>query len=624
MSQAQTPNRQLGIDALRGRRAISPMTYYIALPGIFLISFEFELLLPDATFGEALDVAIGATLAAALVLLLADKTLLRNRNIRPVPVVLVLGVYLVCGLVRGLAAAAISAFLNTSTDVNAAARWSGTTLLVVAWLTLIGIVLGNTDRDRHATMSLRGRRAQLEQQRDDYADALGRGRTTIAALVDSAAGPAIEQCEGLMHEIAIDDGSESHSGVSAGELQALAFRIRDTAEDEVRSLSHMLESSEPPPHDLHTSIPQVHRPPDWRWFRRAIRQATVIDPIQPTAVVLTCMIASIPLLAFAFGFKGLVPGVLSGAVAMFVILVVARSLVTPYLKRVNIGVRIILLLLVVLAAGVVPAVITDWWFPDPTTVHLTGLCLRSVEIVLLSGLAWAVVASSTAQSARAQRELAATIAEIEWQSELLRQELAQFQRQAAEIVHGRVQGRIIAAAISLSMQAQRLTDHESNARGETQQVLESAIEILGQARDDVRLLQAEDALESKATLRELLDSIADAWTGAVAVRLTVNGQGEASDHHDLDQRARIAEIVREGISNAARHGAATKVDVRIEFSNDEHIVTITDNGTGVRGNVKTGLGLGQITRAGGEWKLDRASGGGAVLHVELPAFAAQS
>ena len=41
-------------------------------------------------------------------------------------------------------------------------------------------------------------------------------------------------------------------------------------------------------------------------------------------------------------------------------------------------------------------------------------------------------------------------------SRTLNDELARFQRSAGEVIHGRVQGRIVAAALTLSLEAKRL------------------------------------------------------------------------------------------------------------------------------------------------------------------------
>ena len=43
MNSSTLPGLRLDLNALRGRRSISPLTYLIAGSGLFLSSFEFEL-----------------------------------------------------------------------------------------------------------------------------------------------------------------------------------------------------------------------------------------------------------------------------------------------------------------------------------------------------------------------------------------------------------------------------------------------------------------------------------------------------------------------------------------------------------------------------------------------------
>ena len=84
-------------------------------------------------------------------------------------------------------------------------------------------------------------------------------------------------------------------------------------------------------------------------------------------------------------------------------------------------------------------------------------------------------------------------------------------------------------------------------------------------------------------------------------------------------------IVREALSNVARHAHATQVDMTLERAGERGIMTVQDNGIGMEGgkvNVRTGIGLqGMQERAmalGGELALDSRRDGGTRITVSFP------
>jgi signal transduction histidine kinase len=88
---------------------------------------------------------------------------------------------------------------------------------------------------------------------------------------------------------------------------------------------------------------------------------------------------------------------------------------------------------------------------------------------------------------------------------------------------------------------------------------------------------------------------------------------------------RIAEqllaVMREGLSNVARHAHATAVDVAISAEASRVSLTITDNGRGIPdGARRSGLQnlLHRAAELGGELEVGNHSGGGARLVWSVP------
>jgi len=83
--------------------------------------------------------------------------------------------------------------------------------------------------------------------------------------------------------------------------------------------------------------------------------------------------------------------------------------------------------------------------------------------------------------------------------------------------------------------------------------------------------------------------------------------------------------LREALSNAARHAAATSVEVRVRAQGGDLSLTVTDNGVGISPGVRrSGLAnLEQRAReCGGSLSLEPADGGGTQLHWQVPLSAA--
>ena len=114
-----------------------------------------------------------------------------------------------------------------------------------------------------------------------------------------------------------------------------------------------------------------------------------------------------------------------------------------------------------------------------------------------------------------------------------------------------------------------------------------------------------------------------ARVGEVEVHLDLSGLA-----HSGDIEPSIAEplfrIVQESMTNAVRHGNATRIDVRIERTRSQVRLSVSDNGTGMAtAQSARGIGL-RIMRyraesIGGRLELDVGAGGGTVVRCVCPA-----
>jgi signal transduction histidine kinase len=211
-------------------------------------------------------------------------------------------------------------------------------------------------------------------------------------------------------------------------------------------------------------------------------------------------------------------------------------------------------------------------------------------------------ASSFAAQAGIALELAASRAEAE------RLSVYQDRDRIARDLHDLVIQRLYATGMSLQSMmpmisrpevADRVT-HAVDAMDETIKEIRGAIFAL-QARD------AEDQRDPRGDIVRLVEEVTTMLGFAPSLRL---GSGlRTLDSEELTEQALI--VLREALSNMARHAGATRADVTVDVGQDGFLtVTVTDNGTGIPASSSRRSGLANLhdraTELGGELRLSPA------------------
>jgi len=79
---------------------------------------------------------------------------------------------------------------------------------------------------------------------------------------------------------------------------------------------------------------------------------------------------------------------------------------------------------------------------------------------------------------------------------------------------------------------------------------------------------------------------------------------------DINVATQLYRIAQEAVTNAVRHGKARHVSICLDSADDEIVLTITDDGTGLPENARAGNGMGLRIMA------YRAGMIGATFHIE--------
>jgi signal transduction histidine kinase len=191
--------------------------------------------------------------------------------------------------------------------------------------------------------------------------------------------------------------------------------------------------------------------------------------------------------------------------------------------------------------------------------------------------------------------------------------------QVAELLHGRVQTRLLLVHHRLARAEQLWQEDATRAR----QQLSEARELLDQVREqDVR--RASHLLHPptlRVGLGAALTALARELESELAVELAVD---ESVESLTPERRLTIYRVIEEALANVVRHAEAKRATVEVRSDGAGAMtVTVCDDGRGFdAANLTPGLGLGSIAgrvaEAGGSWQIDGRPGEGATLTARLP------
>ena len=180
------------------------------------------------------------------------------------------------------------------------------------------------------------------------------------------------------------------------------------------------------------------------------------------------------------------------------------------------------------------------------------------------------------------------------------------------------------AALALSRQIER---DPAGAAEEARRLAEDARQATREAREIITGLRVDDG-DGPLPLPIALKAEAERWAAAndVALDLAIEDVGEL----DAVAARELEWILREALANAARHGRATKVAVRLRMLGGRAVLTIADDGQGFevpddlhdlsRGRHFGVTGMRERAQlAGGDLMVESAPGEGCVLSVWVPA-----
>jgi len=190
----------------------------------------------------------------------------------------------------------------------------------------------------------------------------------------------------------------------------------------------------------------------------------------------------------------------------------------------------------------------------------------------------------------------------------------------ARDLHDHVIQRLFGAGLSLQAVAGSISDAALRARvGQQVDALDAAIAEIRTAIFTLSVADDTDAPKLRHRVLDVITETADLF--AESPHVTFGGAVDLMIDAGLADD--VIAVVREGLTNIARHAGATRTEVSVVVSGDLVVVEIADDGRGVGEGSRRSSGTANLEQRavarGGAFELARRESGGTVLRWSAPA-----
>jgi signal transduction histidine kinase len=237
----------------------------------------------------------------------------------------------------------------------------------------------------------------------------------------------------------------------------------------------------------------------------------------------------------------------------------------------------------------------DRYRPPETLVRIEVTWVRLGDLILEIG-------SDFSEMTRLEMEL---IAQREAYSQATRETLLSIERtRISRDLHDSIIQSLFAISLNL------------RARDDKEWAIESIHQIITEIRSTIFEMSPTTRRPLTETIESIVSLFASAWLAPPV--LTLHIERELPNDLELD----VENVIKESLSNAARHARATTVTVDVRVTTTRVDITVQDNGVGPGGKKRRKAGITSLalraTERGGQYSLTEAENGGTVMQWTCP------
>lgn len=225
---------------------------------------------------------------------------------------------------------------------------------------------------------------------------------------------------------------------------------------------------------------------------------------------------------------------------------------------------------------------------SPPPVRLGGITFGLVLVCVV-----AITALLDQHAQAAAREISVVSMQLQEVAARIRRRLWLSHRAVSLSVHGPLQSMLVATAMRLRSASDSRPD------------LIHAQRRLDEALDAVSLPGTRSV-----SLLETLTELQELWSGLVSITYDISASAHAGLYAEPSLQECVSEICREAVANAIRHGSAKNIAVAVGTSQECIDVIVADDGTGITGAPRPGLGQVTLDEMCLRWEIANQPAGG--------------
>ena len=536
-----------GVEVVSAR---SLFIFSFASIGSYLIQNEARL---GGGYSTWILLALATYVASILPMVVFRSQYLRLVESKPRPW-LAIGLMALGGLLRGVTGLFFGNLFGLIPISDWLYRIAGGPIFVTGAMILVVLFMSSQGKHERALAELQLEKSRLDELRGGIRERINQQANELTKKVQASLAPAISS---VYVQLKIKD-QESRQQI----VDNLMFAV----EEVVRPLSKTLGTDQ-------SSTGEAQTGP----VTTAIRTRVALPALVSVGKMLLPAVSSIAITLLAVPTLQLsMPG-LPGVVAALIVLVtiyLTLAVLQQLFRRVwaSLWVAVVFTLVAALAATQVVwlAIHQVFSLPDDHPYHLQSAIL--ISVVMLLGFGQQLARTRRFDS---EQQLRRVIGDLEVYNSQLRQAAWLNRKRLATVLHGPVQAALYASAMRLA-QAKSVSNE-----------LISGIEA-----DLTTAMNKIESFGETENFDLVLSQIQDLWMGVCDVEYEISEQDRIRLRGAASAAICVLEVIREGVSNAVKHGDAKRAIVKLSTSSNPEMVEVTVSNDGKPMTDKTRSGYG--------------------------------
>jgi hypothetical protein len=533
-----------------------------------------------ANFGGSFLLWVSLILLAhsgfTITILIAGRLIHGNRQNESHPIATMLA-FVAAQSVRGSILGHSTVFLGFTDDPKLAFRIISGGVFISTVLSVIAISIAIFDQHSNLVKDLENKSRELMQLRSTMDTRLQEATRNLREYAQQVVTPRIDQIDQLL--VALKSGGNKDDAV---------HEMQDYVDTELRPFSHQIahdKSLQALDVNIETSTKKLELP-------KSINLSQSMRPYVTTVLFfITYAAAAQRTMTFveALPFNVITTVLLISYFAFFKKLFGNREI--PLVIGLVVGASIF--------ASVGPLILfVESYMPIEIAQHISD---ATVFVGLIYGFANLGYTILTSQRTSLIAELTSTIENLESTISFLSQKEWLSRRQVGYVMHGSLQSALNAAVLQLGAAKDPSPDLIESVRGDIAGALARVGFDSGQ----------------NYSFEQAQQEISKIWAGTVETKWQVSpGALEALRKNPATSEC-LAEVLREAVSNASKHGQATKVEIVVNIEDSAISLQAIDNGTSLNTGKTQGLGSELLDDVCSSWSLEPAPAGGMILRANL-------